>query len=129
MTCPRSHEVDCTLLDQSFKGHLFFLVLLNGLRVSWSPAIVWIFFLQRSPPSHEYSQVAGSQSDSRLLSYPVLSCTQVFAWAAPAASEIPHFRHILTNPTSLSKALLHCLPSRRLSWVSPYLCDCSLLWP
>lgn len=89
VTCPRSHEVDCTLWDQSFKGHLFFLVLLNGLRVSWSPANVWNFF--PATGSSFFSQIlpiAGSQSDSRLLSYPVLSCTQAFVWAAPAASEI-----------------------------------------
>ena len=47
------------------------------------------FFLLRAPlSSHRYSQVAGSQGDSHLLSYPVLSCTEAFAWAAPAASEI-----------------------------------------
>lgn len=48
----------------------------------------FFFFLLRAPlSSHKYSQIAGSQSDSRLLSYPVLSCTQAFAWAAPAASD------------------------------------------
>lgn len=81
-----THFTSIQLLDPTFKGLLVFLAHFENLQ---GPSNVWIFsnLIVCSFFLH-MQQVSGNQSHSCLQSYPVFSCTQVFAQAFPAALKV-----------------------------------------